>query len=112
MENKERQRYLLFQLISEGNIEKAELIRSVWRQLHQLYGEVGTSQTGLWLIEYEKNRYGIIRTNIKSLQMIRTTLAVIQNIEGVKCMFVIHGVSGTIKSLRRKKNGRKASIRT
>jgi RNase P/RNase MRP subunit POP5 len=102
MNIKERQRYIFFKIISDGEIEEYNLIRAVWRNLFQLYGEFGTSQTGLWLIEYEKNQYGIIRTNISALPMVRTALAVIHIIEGKNCMLIVQGVSGTIKSLKTK----------
>ena len=101
MEDKERQRYILFKIISEGKIEEKHLIRAIWKNLFQLYGDFGTSQTGLWVIEYENN-HGIIRTNVQALQMVRTALAVIRKIEDKNCLFVVIGVSGTIKALKKK----------
>jgi len=102
MEDKERQRYILFELISDSRIEERELIRAVWRNLFQLYGDVGASNTGLWLIEYENNKYGIIRTNVQAVTMIKATLAIIRQINGISCIFSVKGVSGTIKSLKEK----------
>jgi RNase P/RNase MRP subunit POP5 len=102
MESKERQRYLLIRIITEGDIEEQQLIRSIWRNISSLYGEYGTSRTGLWLIEYEKNKYGILRTNTEALQMVRTSLAVMRQIEGTNCILVIEGVSGTIEALKKK----------
>lgn len=101
MEDKERQRYILFKIISDGKIVEKSLIRAIWKNLFQLYGDFGTSQTGLWLIEYERN-YGIIRTNVQALKMVRAALAVIRKIEGINCVFVVMGVSGTIKALKTK----------
>ena len=102
MEGKERQRYILFEVLAEGEVGEKSLIRAVWRTLTHLYGDVGASKTGLWLVEYEKSQYGIIRTNIQSLPMIRATLAVIRTIEGKDCILAIQGVSGTIKALKKK----------
>jgi len=99
---KERQRYLLIKIITDGEIGEQQLIRAIWRSLSSLYGEFGTSRTGLWLIEYERNRYGILRTNIQALTMVRTSLAVIRQIEGNNCLMVVEGVSGTIEALKRK----------
>ncbi len=101
MEDKERQRYLLFKIISEEEIEEKQLIRAIWKNLFQLYGDFGTSQTGLWLIEYDNN-VGFLRTNVQSLQMVRTALAVIRKIDDKNCIFVVEGVSGTLNSLKRK----------
>ncbi|MFX1295546.1 MAG: Rpp14/Pop5 family protein [Promethearchaeota archaeon] len=100
MEIKERQRYLLFKIIADKRIEQQRLINAIWRQLFQLYGEFGTSQTGLWLVEYQDN-YGILRTNISSLLMVRTTLAVIHKINEKNCILFVQGISGTIESLKR-----------
>ncbi len=103
MENKERQRYLLFKIIANGRIEKDRLIQVIWRQLFQLYGETGTSKTGLWLAEFdEEGNYGILRTNIDALTMVRTTLASIRRIDEVKCILTSVATSGTISALKRK----------
>ena len=102
METKERQRYILFKIISDGDFEEGQFIRALWRNLFQLYGESGTSRTGLWVTEFVKNEYGIIRTNTVTLPMVRTVLSVIRSIGGVNCILVIQGVSGTIKSLKKK----------
>ena len=103
MNIKERQRYILFKIIAEEKIEEVKLINTIWRNLFQLYGEFGTSQTGLWLVEYEKQEsYGILRTNTMALSMVRTTLAVIRKIDEKNCIFVTFGVSGTIKALKKK----------
>ncbi|MHA1651132.1 MAG: Rpp14/Pop5 family protein [Candidatus Helarchaeota archaeon] len=103
MEIKENQRYILFKIIAEEEIDQNQLIKVLWRQLFQLYGEFGTSQTGLWMIEYDKNRgYGIIRTNTDALPMVRTTLAIIRQVNGKRCILVTLGTSGTIKALKKK----------
>jgi len=102
MDIKERQRYLLIKIVNEGDIEEQQLIRAIWRNISSLYGEYGTSRTGLWLIEYEKNKYGILRTNTEALQMVRTSLAVMREIEGNNCILVVEGVSGTIEALKKK----------
>ncbi len=102
MEDKERQRYLLFKIITEGEIEERYLIRAVWRNLFQLYGDFGASQTGLWLVEYEISRYGIIRTNVQAVPMVKATLAMIRKVNGQNCILVVLGASGTIHALKKK----------
>lgn len=102
MESKERQRYLLIRIITDGDIEEQQLIRAIWRNISALYGEYGSSRTGLWLIEYEKNKYGILRTNTEALQMVRTSLAVMRQVEATNCIMVVEGVSGTIEALKKK----------
>jgi len=102
MITKERQRYLLIRIIADGEIGEQQLIRAIWRNLSSLYGEYGTSRTGLWLIEYDRNKYGILRTNTEALTMVRSALAVIRQIEGTNCLLVVEGVSGTIEALKKK----------
>jgi RNase P/RNase MRP subunit POP5 len=94
--------YLLIKIIAEGDIGEQQLIRTIWRNISSLYGEFGTSRTGLWLIEYERNKYGILRTNTEALPMVRTSLAVIRQIEGNNCILIVEGVSGTIEALKKK----------
>ncbi len=103
MENKERQRYILFRVIADEQIDQDKLIQVIWRNIFQLFGETGTSQTGLWLVEYDLQKgYGILRTNVESLHIVRSTLAVIKNVDGKNCILASLGVSGTINSLKEK----------
>jgi len=103
VENKEHQRYILFKIIADGEIQKQRLIQIIWRHLFQLYGETGTGQTGLWLAEFDKNqKYGILRTNVETLPMVRSTLAVIRRIDEVNCIFASIATSGTINALKKK----------
>ena len=102
MEDKERQRYILFKIISEGGINERDFISAIWKNIYQLYGDVGASQTGLWLVEYEKDRYGIIRTNLQGVVMVKTTLAMIRRIYEQNCILVVIGTSGTIHALKKK----------
>ena len=102
MEGKERQRYILFKTISEDPINEKDLIRAIWRNLYQLYGDVGAAKTGLWLVEYDKGRYGIIRTNIQGLDMVKATLAMIRRIDQHDCILSVIATSGTIHALKKK----------
>ena len=64
MTRTERQRYILFEIITEDDspIEKKEVISKIWNSFVAFFGTYNSFQMGLWLIRYEPtNRIGILR---------------------------------------------------
>ncbi len=110
----ERHRYIVFEIISERNDINEDNIKStLWNQIFRLFGEFGTSQTGLWIIYYDKeNKRGVIRTSLKYYENVRAALVMITSIFGKQdersgrkdhdVIFHVLGVSGTIKTIKEK----------
>ena len=115
----ERNRYIAFEILCGQEITFKELINTIWRNLSSLFGESGTSKTGLWLMALDRvfleegtdfpressNIYlykGILRTNHLSTDMVRTALAFTSEIYGKSALFNVLGISGTIKTAREK----------
>lgn len=98
-----RRRYLALKIVSEQPINKSDLLNSVWNKVHQLYGEYGASQVSLSLIEHNpEGNYAIIRCSHKAVEMVRASIATITKINEKTVTIHIVGVSGTLKSLRKK----------
>ncbi|GAG88105.1 unnamed protein product [marine sediment metagenome] len=78
----ERHRYIVFEIISDrNNINEENIKNTLWNQIFRLFGEFGTSQTGLWIIYYdEENKHGVIRTSLKYYENVRAALAMITTI--------------------------------
>ena len=93
------------------------LTSAIWSELYSLFGENGTSKTGLWVVtlaacpleggpgdveEKLKIYRGILRTNEQSTEIIRITLAFMTEIDRNSALFHVLGVSGTIKKAQKK----------
>lgn len=73
---------------------------AVWHAVTQLYGEFGASLTSLALIDYDvEQKLAIVRTNLTTVDNMRTAVASITSISGKQAAVHIIAVSGTIKAL-------------
>ncbi|MHC1611017.1 MAG: Rpp14/Pop5 family protein [Candidatus Methanospirareceae archaeon] len=101
---RERRRYLRFEVISEREIDKRELLKAIWDSLYGLYGDVVASESKIWLIEYhkgEKNGVGILRCAHDKTDEVRASLACIHSVNGAQVGIRVIKTSGTIKGATR-----------
>lgn len=95
-----KRRYLALQLDTECVPSQKEFMDAVWHAVTQLYGEFGASLTSLALIDYDvEQKLAIVRTNLTTVDNMRTALASITSISGKQAAVHIIAVSGTIKAL-------------
>jgi ribonuclease P/MRP protein subunit POP5 len=102
---REKERYLIFELMSKEEHELADIVNAIWSTSLQLFGEVGTSSFNLWIPSnlYDKKRKkGIIKCNHTSVEEVRMILASITEVRTDKVAFSVLGVTGTIKSAKSK----------
>lgn len=95
----------MFEVISNVDFNLEQVINAIWNAIFQLFGEVGASSFSLWVpsnLYDEKNGIGIIKCNHNSVECVRASLASIKDIEGNPAIFRTLGVTGTIKSAKRK----------
>ncbi len=109
---RERRRYLAFELISEREIDKRELLKEIRDSVYSLYGDTGASESKMWLIEYGKKEdadggtdrcrsVGILRCAHNKVEEVRAALACIHSASGVRLGIRVIGISGTIKGATR-----------
>jgi len=97
-----KRRYLALQIESNSSLHHRTLIDAIWRSVTKLYGEYGASQTNLSLIDYNpENNQAIIRTNLSSLNLVRSSLTTITSIAENKVSLHVLSISGTIKALKK-----------
>jgi len=95
-----KRRYLALQIESEVLPTERELLDAVWAAVARLYGEVGASQTGLSLIDFDgERRLAVIRVLLDSLNIVRASLAAITSLAGKEGSVQVLAVSGTVKAL-------------
>ena len=98
-----KRRYLLLQVESEASPTGRELLDAVWAAVMKLYGEVGASQAGLSLIEYDEERKtAVLRVWLAAKQQVRASIAAITRLVGKDAAVHVLAISGTLKSLREK----------
>ncbi len=100
---RQKKRYVAFVVESDERISKKEIIDAILKTVHSFLGINISSELDLWIIEYnEEEQKGFLVVNNKKLGILRACLALISEINGKKVRVRVLGVSGTIKSLRRK----------
>lgn len=107
---REKQRYLVFEILSKKEFELGDVVSVIWNNSLQTFGEVGVSSFSLWIPGnlYDKARKkGIVKCNHNSVEQMRSVLATIKEIEGDPVCFRVIGVTGTIKSAKAKFMGMK-----
>ncbi|MBU5688318.1 MAG: ribonuclease P protein component 2 [Candidatus Aenigmarchaeota archaeon] len=100
---REKNRYILFKIISEEPIEYSDLESAIWNTMLDFLGEYGTSKTSAWLIKdrWDKNNQTcIIRCNHLSVPALIASLGLINRLGDTRIAVKILKVSGTIKGCK------------
>jgi ribonuclease P/MRP protein subunit POP5 len=98
-----RRRYLAIKIDGVQEIEERDLKNAIWDTVVRLFGEYGASKTGFVLISYDTVKgYALLRCSSTALEAFRASLASLMEIGGKLATINVLGVSGTLKSLKRK----------
>ena len=88
---------------SEQPVNERNIMDAVWNAVLKLFGEYGASQANLSLIEYDPQRnFTIVHCSHTALERVRASIVSITEINGKPAVLHTTGVSGTLKSLRKK----------
>lgn len=107
---REKRRYIAFEILGEEDIEFSNLVNALWHSLLNLFGEVKTGSINFWLVKDawdEKKQRGLIKCNQNHVSQVRMSLALLDRIGDTKVSIRTLGVSGTMKSARKKYFGEK-----
>ena len=103
MVKSERQRYILFKVISEHNthLNKQVILNSIWASLWKYFGLKEASKVGLWLVDINfLEGFGIIRCSHQTKEIVISALTLITEISGNKIVISPIKTSGTIRSIQ------------
>jgi RNase P/RNase MRP subunit POP5 len=97
-----RHRYLAVRLVGASVSLSEEAFREgLWQQLQQLYGELGVSRIGFWVVIYDRaSGASIIRCQHDQVRPLRASLAAVTGIKGVSLLLHVVGLSGTISKAK------------
>jgi RNase P/RNase MRP subunit POP5 len=95
-----KRRYLALKLECEVLPTEREFIDAIWATIAKLYGEVGASQSGLTLIDFDVERkVAVIRVSLAALKLVKASLATVASLTSREARVNVLAISGTLKSL-------------
>lgn len=97
---REKKRYLAFEIISDGRFSFAEASRAIWDGMLSFLGITGTAAAGIWLLadKYDEDRgQGILRLNHAHMDEARGALSLITAIRNEPVIVRSLGASGVLK---------------
>jgi len=102
-----KKRYIAFQVIAENGQKFTfdEIANVIWHALAEFAGEINAALSRMWVMKdlWEEERMtGVIRCSHTAVELVRSALVLIDRIGDTRVAFLILGVSGTVKGVRRK----------
>ena len=98
---KERQRYILFEVMGEEKFKKEDVLKAINNKGQMFFGELEFSRIHPWLIDFEpEGQCGILRTNNHAKEEAKAILFLVDKINNKKARITCNKVSGTIKKVR------------
>jgi ribonuclease P/MRP protein subunit POP5 len=102
---REKKRYVVFRVISEGRIGYPEVRDALWNSLTHWIGEAGLAKAGVKIVKNlwnQPEQTGFIQVSPKFVDNVKVALGLIHQIGDQRVIFQSIRVSGTIKSGKRK----------
>ncbi len=99
---RQRQRYLTIHIVTDHPLpSEVDFRNSIWNQLMLLYGELGVSRIGFWVVlYYPPLQAAIVRCQHDQVQALRAALACISEVATTPILFHVKGISGTIRKAK------------
>ena len=103
---RERKRYLAFEIVSETPIgDLTAVSKAIRAKAVEYLGELGCAEAGIMFLsdKYDQEQQrGLIRVNNKSLDKLKATLALVDQIDSQNVIIKSRGVSGILKKAQNK----------
>ncbi len=102
---RERNRYLVYHVISESEIKFTDLYNAMWDSISEILGYANMSKAKVWIMKDtydEEKRIGIIKCTHMFVEHVRSGVTMLQRIGDSRVIVNVIGVSGTLNSARNK----------
>ncbi len=97
---REKKRYLAFEIISKKKIDSfSSVSKAIWQSMLSYLGEKGAAKAGIWLLSdkyHTTKQRGLIKVGHKSVNDLKASLALLNQIEGEQVIVRSLGVSGIL----------------
>lgn len=97
---REKKRYIVYEIESERKMRFEDVKNSINSNVLGFLGELGYSKSGLMIMDMFKNNKGVLKTNNKEVDNIKTSLALIEKINNEKVMFKSVLVTGVLNKAK------------
>ncbi len=100
-----RKRYVVFQVFAEEKLAFEEISHALRASLLEFAGELNTALSRIWIMKdlwNKEKQIGVLKCVHTSVELVRASMILINRIGDVRISFRILGVSGTLKSAKRK----------
>lgn len=98
---RERNRYLVFRVESNGKFERKPVVDAIWSSLLRLHGEVGASKTSLWVMDWDKAKgKGILKVNHKSVEVVASSIVTVKEIGKSRAVVTVEKTAGSLRKAR------------
>lgn len=98
---REKKRYLRYEVTVDGNLTPEDVKQAVQESIQKFLGEYGCAQAGIHYID-NTSKYGVIKTNTKQVNQVKTALSLIKMIKNQNVIFTTTKVSGMINKVKRR----------
>lgn len=99
---REKKRYVAYEIKAEKPLAFKEVKTELEKKMLQFLGELGYGKAGVMVTEVWQNNKGIIRTNVKSVDQVKTALALVEKIGEQNVIIKTIGVSGILNKIKNK----------
>ncbi|HME87062.1 MAG TPA: Rpp14/Pop5 family protein [Candidatus Nanoarchaeia archaeon] len=100
---KEKKRYLSFEIITTRNLSADSVATAVSNSTLELLGTLEAGKAGIMFLKDKfSNNTGVVKTNHKYVDKVRTALTLIPTVEKQHVIFRTRIVSGTLKKAQSK----------
>lgn len=102
---RENERYIVFEIISDLDIEYEEFAKAFWIACLSFLGELYTSEAEIKIIKNLYNprtKQGVIKCRHDMTEYVRASIAFINKIGNKDAIVRVLGITGTINSAKRK----------
>ena len=105
---REKKRYIVYEIKSEKTLKFGEVKQELEKKMVQFLGELGYGKAGVMVMDNWENNKGIIKTNTKYVDEVKTAIALTEKVGNQKVIVRSVGVSGILKKAKNKflKGGR------
>jgi ribonuclease P/MRP protein subunit POP5 len=98
-------RYIAYHVISTGKVTFPDVTAAIWRSALNFLGELGASAAQMRILKDswdETRQIGLLRCSHLAVERVRAALALVQHIADAPAIVHVLGISGTIRSAKKK----------
>ena len=97
-----RKRYILFEIISNQEIDEKKVEKTIFQSTNKLLGSYGTSKSKLrFMPQFWRKKQGVLSVEHSHVPKIKTALAMVSTIGNQKIILYSKKVYGTLKKIKK-----------